>query len=202
MNSLPGKAVFLDRDGVINHKAPNGEYIGSWSEIQFIPGAVKAVASLNRAGYKVFVVTNQRGIATLRIKMADLFDIHNRMQETFANNGAIISQIYYCPHDISAMCSCRKPQPGMLKRAAHEHKLDLHASWMIGDSITDVEAGDNAGCRTILLASVTLSTVDLLKATILAEDLSSAVFRILNLDVPGEGFVRTPNVDLFHNSSS
>jgi D-glycero-D-manno-heptose 1,7-bisphosphate phosphatase len=204
MNSLPGKAVFLDRDGVINRKAPDGEYIRNWSEIQFIPGAVKAVASLNCAGYKVFVVTNQRGLATLRIKMADLFDIHSRMQEAFAINGAVISQIYYCPHDISAMCTCRKPQPGMLKRAAHEHNLDLQTSWMIGDSLTDVEAGDNAGCRTVLLASVTLSTVELKlpKATILAEDLSSAVSQILNLNIPGEGFVGTFNADFFHNSSS
>jgi D-glycero-D-manno-heptose 1,7-bisphosphate phosphatase len=202
MNSLGRKAVFLDRDGVINHKAPNGEYIRSWSEIQFIPGAVKAVASLNRAGYKVLVVTNQRGVATFRVKMTDLLDIHNRMQEAFADNGAVISQIYFCPHDISALCSCRKPQPGMLKRAAYEHNLDLQTSWMIGDSVTDVEAGDSAGCRTVLLTSATLSAVDSAKATLLAEDLSAAVFGILNLDVAGEGFGRTPRADLFHNSSS
>jgi histidinol-phosphate phosphatase family protein len=152
MISFQTGAVFLDRDGVINQKAPEKEYIRNWREIQFIPGAIKAIASLNRAGYKVFVATNQRGVATMKIRMEDLLDIHRRIQRACAQGGAVISQIYFCPHDIPTNCSCRKPMPGMLQQAALEHGLDLRSSWMIGDSLSDVRAGESAGCRTILLA--------------------------------------------------
>jgi histidinol-phosphate phosphatase family protein len=152
MISFQSGAVFLDRDGVINQKAPEKEYIRNWREIQFIPGAIKAIASLNRAGYRVFVATNQRGVATSKINMEDLLDIHRRIQQACAQGGAVISQIYFCPHDIPANCSCRKPRPGMLQQAALEYGLDLRASWMIGDSVSDVRAGESAGCRTILLA--------------------------------------------------
>jgi D-glycero-D-manno-heptose 1,7-bisphosphate phosphatase len=187
MNSLPGKAVFLDRDGVINYKAPEGDYIRTWRELQLIPGAVQAVASLNHAGYQVFVVTNQRGVALARTRMEDLLEIHRRIQNEFARAGATISKIYYCPHDVSARCSCRKPQPGMLLRAACEYDLKLEASWMIGDSVTDVEAGRNAGCHTLLLAP--RSAVTGLSATLRAEDLASAVRQILKLHDSGGGGV-------------
>jgi D-glycero-D-manno-heptose 1,7-bisphosphate phosphatase len=179
MSLLPSKAVFLDRDGVVNQKAPEGEYIRTWEEIQILPGAAKAVASLNRAGYKVFVVTNQRGIATQKVKTSDLIEIHERILQEFAEHGAVISQIYYCPHDLVEKCFCRKPQPGMLQRAAQEHNLDLTASWMVGDSITDVKAGENAGCRTILLTP-DLSPKSLSARVLIAESLASAVPLMLN----------------------
>jgi len=151
MNFSADKAIFLDRDGVINYKALEGEYIRTWREIRFIPGAIEAVASLNRGGYRVFIVTNQRGVAIQKVRVGDLTEIHRRIKEEFAGAGAVISQIYYCAHDIPAACSCRKPQPGMLRRAAREHNLRLQASWMIGDSLTDIQAGENAGCRTVCL---------------------------------------------------
>jgi len=181
MNCLPSKAVFLDRDGVVNQKAPEGDYIRSWQEIQFLPGAATAVASLNRAGYKVFVVTNQRGIATRKVKTSDLLEIHRRIQREFAQHDAVITQIYYCPHDLPAHCCCRKPQPGMLQQAAREHNLDLRTSWMVGDSITDVKAGENAGCRTILLA-LDRSRKLLSTQVLIAESLESAVPLMLNGD--------------------
>jgi len=174
MNCLPSKAVFLDRDGVVNRKAPEGEYIRRWQEIQFLPGAAKAVASLNHAGYKVFVVTNQRGIATRKVKTDDLLEIHRRIQCEFAQHGGVITQIYYCPHDLPANCCCRKPQPGMLQQAAREYNVDLNASWMVGDSITDVKAGENAGCRTIFLASGP-SPKSLSTQVLVADTLESAV---------------------------
>lgn len=180
MNSSPSKAVFLDRDGVINHKAREGDYIRTWREIRFMPGAVKAVASLNRAGYKVFVATNQRGVATLKIRMDDLLEIHARIQHEFARDGAIISQIYYCPHDVSLRCRCRKPQPGMLQQAAQEHSLDLRASWMVGDSLTDVKAGESAGCRSVLLAPALPDLSGLSEVPFVAESLEMTVPLILN----------------------
>lgn len=181
MNFSLAKAAFLDRDGVINHKAPEGDYIRTWHELKFLPGVVEAVTCLNRAGYMVFVVTNQRGVATSRIKIADLLEIHQKIKDTLAQSGAIISQIYYCPHDIYAKCSCRKPQPGMLKQAAREHKLQLKGSWMIGDSVSDVEAGYNAGCRTVLLTSSSTSAISLCKPTLVAQDLKSAAEQICGL---------------------
>jgi D-glycero-D-manno-heptose 1,7-bisphosphate phosphatase len=179
MNCSPNKAVFLDRDGVVNQKAPDGEYIRTWREIRFLPGAAKAVVSLNHAGYKVIVVTNQRGIATQKIRTRDLLEIHEHILREFAEHGAVISQIYYCPHDLAEKCFCRKPKPGMLQRAAHEHNLDLTASWMVGDSITDVKAGENAGCRTILLAPGD-SIASTSNQCLIAESLESAVPLMLN----------------------
>ncbi|MGA8153348.1 MAG: HAD family hydrolase [Terriglobales bacterium] len=201
MNFLPSKAVFLDRDGVVNQKAPEGEYIRTWREIQFLPGAAKAVASLNRAGYKVFVVTNQRGVATQKVKTNDLLEIHDRIQREFAQDGAVISQIYYCPHDIAAKCFCRKPQPGMLQQAAQEHKLDLRASWMVGDSLTDVKAGENAGCRAILLTSASSSKSGLSGRFLVAESLESAVSLMLNRDDLQARFVRTQPLELSRSRS-
>jgi len=195
MNSLLSKGVFLDRDGVINRKAPEGDYIRTWRELQFLPGVVEAVASLNDAGYLVFVATNQRGVATARIRMADLLEVHRSIQHEFARGGGIISQIYYCPHDTSAKCSCRKPQPGMLQQAAREHRLELKASWMIGDSVTDIEAGYAAGCRTVLLSPRSSSEVGSSMPTMVAEDLKSAVAQIRNLKDTGDGFVRTSQIN-------
>jgi D-glycero-D-manno-heptose 1,7-bisphosphate phosphatase len=181
---------------VINHKAPEGDYIRTWSEVEFIPGAVEAVAALNRAGYKVFVVTNQRGIATQKVRLEDLREIHLRIQQKFALADAVISQIYYCPHDLSERCICRKPQPGMLRRAAREHHLNLRACWMIGDSLTDVKAGENAGCHSVLLASHLAGFLRDSQAPLVAENLKSAVPLILDLCEPERRFVRTQPLEL------
>jgi D-glycero-D-manno-heptose 1,7-bisphosphate phosphatase len=182
VNFSDSKAIFLDRDGVINYKAPEGEYIATWHEVRFIPGAMEAVAQLNRGGYRVFIVTNQRGIAVQKVRLENLTEIHRRIKEEFALAGAIISEIYYCAHDVSEMCICRKPQPGMLRRAAGEHGIDLQASWMIGDSTKDVQAGEKAGCRTILLGATTGGGAKSSNPTLLAEDLTSAVAKILTLN--------------------
>jgi D-glycero-D-manno-heptose 1,7-bisphosphate phosphatase len=184
-------AVFLDRDGVINRKAPEGEYIRSWREIELLPGAGVAVATLNRAGFHVFIVTNQRGVATGKIRTEDLTELHRRMKQELAYTGAEIADVYCCPHDIASQCSCRKPQPGMLQRAAEEYGVNLRASWMIGDSLSDVEAGARAGCRTVLLTSDVSKRVESSQPTLLANDLLSAVQQILNFGDP-EAVSATP----------
>jgi D-glycero-D-manno-heptose 1,7-bisphosphate phosphatase len=201
MEYSPKKAVFLDRDGVINHKAQEGDYIRTWDEIRFLPGAVPAVASLNRAGFKVFVVTNQRGIATHKVRMQDLLKIHARIQHVFALAGGVISQIYYCPHNTSENCGCRKPQPGMLKRAAREHNLDLGASWMIGDSLTDVKAGENAGCRSVLLGSHSRDLSKFSQAVLVADSLESAIPLILGIDEREPALVSTQSSELLRSFS-
>jgi D-glycero-D-manno-heptose 1,7-bisphosphate phosphatase len=145
------KAVFLDRDGVINRKAPEGQYITRWAEMQFLPHIAEAIALFKRSGFLVILATNQRCVAKGLITEADLQELHARMQKQLKGSGAVIDAIYYCPHESSPVCECRKPAPGMLLNAAQEHDIDLAASWMVGDSTHDVEAGKRAGCKTALL---------------------------------------------------
>jgi len=145
------KAAFLDRDGVINRKAHKGEYITRWEDLRFLPGVAEAIALLKQSGYLVVVITNQRCVAKGQITIPELEALHQRMREHLAKSGAVIDAVYYCPHEKEPVCRCRKPAPGMLLDAARDHKIDLTASWMIGDSKIDVEAGRNAGCKTAWL---------------------------------------------------
>jgi len=145
------KAVFLDRDGVINRKAPEGEYIVSREQLVILPGVTEAVRGLNEAGYWVVVATNQRGVSTGKIRVSELHRIHEELTGKLAQAGAIIHRIYCCPHDIGTRCECRKPEPGMLERAVEDLGIDASVSWMVGDSPADIQAGERVGCRTILI---------------------------------------------------
>jgi D-glycero-D-manno-heptose 1,7-bisphosphate phosphatase len=161
---MKNKAVFLDRDGVINAKAAAGEYVGSWEEFSIFPGVSEAIKKLNDAGFLVVVVTNQRGIATGKVQVSELENIHKRLVLHLADRGAAIHHIYYCPHDLEKQCECRKPQPGMLLTAFQDFEIDPGMSWMIGDTVSDVSAGQRAGCRTVLItedASVKSGGADL-----------------------------------------
>ncbi len=174
------KAAFLDRDGVINRKAPIGHYVTSWDEMQMLPGVAQAISLFNRAGYLVIVVTNQRSVAKGLISVSELESIHRRMCDDLARAGANVHEVYYCPHELEPACSCRKPQPGMLLRAAEAHNIDLSASWMIGDSDRDIEAGKNAGCRAVRL--VEGAEVNNGKADEVASSLLDATLKILQRD--------------------
>lgn len=145
------RAAFLDRDGVINRKAPGDGYVACWEEMQLLPGVIEAIALLNRAGFLVIVVTNQRCVAKGLVTTAELDVIHERMRDALARAGATLDGVYYCPHELQPPCTCRKPRPGMLLEAARAHDIDLTASWMIGDTDKDVEAGRSAGCKTARL---------------------------------------------------
>jgi D-glycero-D-manno-heptose 1,7-bisphosphate phosphatase len=142
------RAAFLDRDGVINRKPPEGQYVIRWEEMQILPGVAEAIILLIRAGFCVIVVSNQRCVGKGLLTVRELDLIHLRMCQELATAGAVITEVYYCPHETQPPCSCRKPAPGMLLAAARAHEIDLTASWMIGDSEIDVEAGRNAACRT------------------------------------------------------
>jgi len=134
--------VFLDRDGVINVKAPEGEYIESWHAFKLLPGVVDAVGRLRAAGLRVVVVTNQRGVALGRMTAADVEGIHRRMIDA----GVVVDAVYYCPHD-EGDCDCRKPRTGMLERAAREVPgVELgRSAAIVGDSESDMEAGRALG---------------------------------------------------------
>jgi D-glycero-D-manno-heptose 1,7-bisphosphate phosphatase len=145
------RAVFLDRDGVINQKPPEGLYVTRWEDFHILPGVIEGIALLNRAGFSVIVVTNQRCIAKGLMSVADLEKMHERMIDVLARAGATIDGTFYCPHEMEPPCDCRKPAPGMLLSAARSRGIELRSSWMIGDSDSDVEAGKNAGCKTARL---------------------------------------------------
>src|SRR5215469_13406205 len=172
------KAVFLDRDGVINRKPKSDdEYITRWEEMEILPGVAEAIVGLNRAGFRVIVVTNQRGIAKGLVTSAQLESIHQRMCQQLGLAGARIDAVYSCPHELLPPCGCRKPEPGMLLEAAYRFNIDLSASWMIGDSAKDVEAGKRAGCRTVRLITDAVSADG--SADIVAPSLLAAISAIL-----------------------
>ena len=174
------KAAFLDRDGVINKKAPGDGYITRAEDFELLPEVPEAIVLLNRAGFLVIVVTNQRGIARGLYSQADLADIHNKMKNDLAAMGARIDDVYSCPHDREPPCACRKPSPGMLLTAAAEHDIDLQNSWMIGDSESDREAGIRAGCRTVAISSHTPFANEVTQ-DLQAESLLAAAKKILSL---------------------
>ncbi len=141
--------IFLDRDGVINEN--RADYVKSWAEFRFLPGAKEAIARLTGVGHRIIVCTNQAGIAGGAIAREAVEDIHDRMLEEVTRAGGMIEKVYYCPHAKNMGCGCRKPRPGMLLRAQGELGLDLKDAVFIGDSMTDVRAGLAAGVRTILV---------------------------------------------------
>lgn len=147
------KAVFLDRDGIMNRQPPEHDYIKSWQEFRFLPGAPEAVCRLNQAGYLVLIVTNQRGVARGMMTMDDVSDIHERMCRELAKTGAHVDGIYVCPHE-SGTCTCRKPEIGLFLQAEQEFEIDKCQSWMVGDSNSDVLAGQRYGIRTIQTKSL------------------------------------------------
>jgi len=176
------RAVFLDRDGVINRRPSEGRYVTRWEETGFLPGVAEAIAALNEAGFRVIVVSNQRCVARGLVTVADVDAIHQRMCKELAAAGATIDAVYYCPHEKHPPCSCRKPAPGMLLLAAHEHQIDLAGSWMIGDSDIDVAAGRNAGCKTAQLVAEDQGTAII--ADVVAQSLLGAIHKILQSEQP------------------
>jgi D-glycero-D-manno-heptose 1,7-bisphosphate phosphatase len=145
-------AAFLDRDGTINVKAPEGDYIESPEDVRMLGGSAAAVRRLNDAGVPVFVVTNQRGIALGRMTEEDLARVTRRIADELAAEGARVDGWYHCPHDHDA-CECRKPGTAMVTRAAEEHGIAApDRAVVVGDSPSDVEMGRRVGATTVLLA--------------------------------------------------
>lgn len=144
--------IILDRDGVLNKKPKKAEYVTKWSEFEWLPGAKESLALLKKNGYRIIVITNQAGIARGMLTEDDLNDIHNKMKQQVESAGETIDAIYYCPHGWDDDCECRKPKPGMLFQAQKDFNLDLKKTYFIGDDERDVQAGQTAGCKTILLS--------------------------------------------------
>jgi D-sedoheptulose 7-phosphate isomerase len=146
-------AVFLDRDGTINRKPPEGEYVTAWGAFEFLPGAKDGLRLLGELSVPLIVVTNQRGIALGRMTGADVDGIHRQMLSELEASGVRLSGVYVCPHD-DGECDCRKPAPGMMLAAQQEvDGIDLTQSVMIGDSGTDMEAAARAGAGRIRIGN-------------------------------------------------
>ena len=148
------KAIFLDRDGVINKHIG---FLRKSEEFELVPGAIEGIKAINKSGYLAIVVTNQPVIARGECTFEELQKIHDKMETELGKEGAFLDAIYICPHhkdkgfegerpEYKFDCDCRKPKPGLLLQAAKDFNIDLSQSYMIGDNTTDVESGKNAGC--------------------------------------------------------
>lgn len=155
------KAIFLDRDGTMN------KYVGflrSIDEFELLPGVAEAIKQINNSGYLCIVVTNQPVVARGEVTVEEMELIHNKMETLLGWSGAYIDAIYYCPHhpdkgfegeieSLKVDCDCRKPKTGMFIKASRDFNIDLNLSWMVGDGYRDIQAGKNAGCKTILICN-------------------------------------------------
>lgn len=145
------KAVFLDRDGVINRKPPEQDYVKKWEEFFMLPDVEKAIKKIHDAGYLTIVITNQRGVARGLMTEETVNDIHARINKELEPFGATIDAFYWCKHNYDDNCECRKPKPGLILKAAKELDINLAQSFYIGDTKTDEECGKAAGVRTIIM---------------------------------------------------
>jgi D-glycero-D-manno-heptose 1,7-bisphosphate phosphatase len=172
-------AVFLDRDGTINVKPPEGSYVCSPSQLRLLPGAGEAIRALNNAGLLVLVVTNQRGVALLRMTLSDVHEVHRSLADQLARFGARVDGFYICPH-ADESCGCRKPEPGLLVQASHDYPaLRLGRTVLIGDSETDIKAAAAVGASAVRLAPEGAQSA----ARYLFPDLASAVSALFPLRV-------------------
>ena len=158
------KAVFFDRDGVINKERKN--YVKTIEELEIFPNIIEPIKKLKNSGFVIIVVTNQSAINRGLITHKKVEEIHSTIQEYLKKYGTKIDGFYYCPHRPDENCQCRKPKPGLLFKAADELQLNLQSSWLIGDNDTDTQAAITAGCRAIRIDS--------------NNDLQHAVQQILN----------------------
>ncbi len=152
---MGNRAVFLDKDGTLVENVP---YNVDPERITLAPGVCEALPQLHDAGYRLVIISNQSGVARGYFPESALQEVERYLRGLLDEIGVPLEGFYYCPHHpegvvvpYAVRCPCRKPEPGMLLRAAQEHDLDLARSWLVGDILNDVQAGRRAGCRTVLI---------------------------------------------------
>lgn len=159
------RAVFLDRDGVINRIVYHQD-IGVLdtpfhpAQFKLLPGVSKALRKINDLGFKTILVSNQPGVAKKHMSLDNFWKIDQKMRKKLAEKKASLDAVYYCLHHprarsntLKKVCNCRKPKPGLILKASKQHKVDLKNSYLVGDSLVDIQAGKNAGCITFLLGN-------------------------------------------------
>ncbi len=186
---MSSRAVFFDKDGTLVRNIP---YNIDPDLVQLDDQAVECLRALQDSGYALFIITNQSGVARGLFTEQDLLPMQNRLRALLAAGGISLAGFYYCPHhphgrvrEYAVECLCRKPRPGMLFQAAHEHTIDLAASWLVGDILDDVEAGNQAGCRTILLNNdheTEWNLTENRRPDYMVKDLSDAARTIISVD--------------------
>ena len=151
----PKKIILIDRDGVINVKAPKGEYIESWDAFKWIDDTVHSMKQLSRDGFSFIVITNQAGIGRGVVSKTELLRMHSLMTNRLKSEGVVVLDVYVCPHHWDDDCECRKPKSGLFNKIAKEHLLRMDRTLYIGDDVRDCEAAYNAGCGSVLIANDT-----------------------------------------------
>jgi D-glycero-D-manno-heptose 1,7-bisphosphate phosphatase len=191
------KAVFLDRDGVLNELVYHSEQgiIDSpftVNQLRIINGVPEALQIIHQAGYKAIIVSNQPGVAKKHMSQQTFEAIRRKLIEELKQAGSYIDAEFYCQHhpqatvtNLKIVCDCRKPEPGLIKKAANELDIDLKASWMVGDGLTDIQAGKRAVCRTILIGKEKCELCHRMeqenaKPDAVCENLLQAAFFIIN----------------------
>lgn len=183
-------AIILDRDGVIIEN--RDDYVCSWADVEVYPQALRALAEANRSAFKIVIVTNQAGVGKGIIPLETATEINQRLVQAIENAGGRVDGLYMCPHTPQDDCECRKPRPGMILQAERELSLDLSRSWMIGDALSDLQAGRAAGVGQLILVKTGRGT----RQAYLAEsanlgpfkvyaDLNAALQHLLNIQPNG-----------------
>ena len=178
------KLIILDRDGVLNQDSD--QYIKSADEWLALPGSMEAVGKLTQAGFTLAVATNQSGLARGYFTLAELQAMHEKMTKLAAQHGGRFAHIAYCPHGPDDSCQCRKPLPGLIHEIETTLNLSAQGAWVVGDSIRDLEAGNQAGCKTALVRtgkgrqSEKKLTAAQLNQTLVFDDLASFADYIIN----------------------
>jgi D-glycero-D-manno-heptose 1,7-bisphosphate phosphatase len=162
--------VFLDRDGVLNRHIAGG-YVTRWSEFEILPGVPKALQTLQNAGFRLVIVSNQAGVPKGFLTCDDLIHITSMSLKNLEEGGAAVDGAFFCLHQASDDCSCRKPKPGLLRVAADFFPTDFSRSYLIGDSLSDILAGAAVSCKTIYLTATSDPSVP---ATYQARNLAEA----------------------------
>ena len=179
------KLVILDRDGVINRDSAN--FIKSPNEWIALPGSLEAIALLNQSGFRIAIATNQSGIARGLFDMTTLNAINDKMYRALGQMGGRIDAMFYCPHTADDNCDCRKPKTGMIEDIGRRFSVELSEVYGIGDSLRDLQAFSDAGCKPILVRSgkgeETLAQGSLPKDTLILADLSEAAQHIITEDL-------------------
>jgi D-glycero-D-manno-heptose 1,7-bisphosphate phosphatase len=161
------RAVFLDRDGVLTREKP--DYVKTPEQLEILPGVEEPLREIRRRGFRIVIITNQSAIGRGLTTHQEMSKIHEKLRRRLAKMGCELDGIYYCPHRPDEGCSCRKPAPGLILKAANELSIDIATSYMIGDKEIDLEAARRAGCHGIRVPTNSSELGEAVRSILLAE---------------------------------